>query len=200
MREGWFSIRSSAAAPRRLSARSSDADSWAWSKTPSIVVGRKRGSAWPISIRPSKVTRTASFGSGNSGADQKAEATKAAAFASIAPVTPDIASVAPNYGLAKASPVKVPRPRRRPRHPQAGARRDEHEPFLTIDSPKLLDFVSTQHGINDKAKLAALIVEKFCLTQDRSVYYCADFAIRFSSGAGSSFSNTVLSLKLEEGG
>lgn len=60
--------------------------------------------------------------------------------------------------------------------------------------PELLDFVSTQHGINDKAKLAALIVEKFCLTQDRSVYYCADFAIRFSSGAGSSFSNTVLSL------
>ena len=60
--------------------------------------------------------------------------------------------------------------------------------------PDLLDFVSTHHGINDKGKLTTLIVEKFGLTQDRSVYYCDDFAIRFSSGAGPSFSNTVLSL------
>src|SRR5437763_16317016 len=60
--------------------------------------------------------------------------------------------------------------------------------------PELLDFVSTHHGINDQAKLTTLIVEKFGLTQDRSVYYCDDFAIRFSSGAGPSFSNTVLSL------
>lgn len=60
--------------------------------------------------------------------------------------------------------------------------------------PELLDFLSDHHGINDKAKLTTLVVEKFGLTQDRSVYYCADFAIRFSSGAGPSFSNTVLSL------
>jgi len=60
--------------------------------------------------------------------------------------------------------------------------------------PELLAFVFTHHGINDKSKLTTLIVEKFGLTQDRSVYYCADFAIRFSSGAGPSFSNTVLSL------
>ncbi|MBL8447567.1 MAG: hypothetical protein JNJ44_09185 [Zoogloeaceae bacterium] len=59
---------------------------------------------------------------------------------------------------------------------------------------ELLDFVSTHHGINDKEKLTKLIVEKFCLTQDRKVFYCSDFAIRFSKGAGPSFANTVLSL------
>jgi len=60
--------------------------------------------------------------------------------------------------------------------------------------PDLLAFVTEQNGINDKAKLAKLVVDEFNLTQDRSVYYCADFAVRFSSGAGPSFSNTVLSL------
>ena len=60
--------------------------------------------------------------------------------------------------------------------------------------PRLLEFVASHHSINDKAKLTKLIVEEFGLTQDRSVYYCADFAIRFSSGARPSFSNTVLSL------
>ena len=60
--------------------------------------------------------------------------------------------------------------------------------------PELLEFVSTHDGINDKDKLTKLIVEKFGLTQDRKVFYCADFAIRFSKGAGPSFANTVLSL------
>jgi hypothetical protein len=60
--------------------------------------------------------------------------------------------------------------------------------------PELLHFVSTHHGINDKDKLTKLIVEKFSLTQDRKVFYCADFAIRFSKSAGPSFANTVLSL------
>lgn len=60
--------------------------------------------------------------------------------------------------------------------------------------PKLLEFVSTHHGINDKDKLTKLIVEKFGLTQDRKVFYCSDFAIRFSRSAGPSFANTVLSL------
>jgi hypothetical protein len=60
--------------------------------------------------------------------------------------------------------------------------------------PELLNFVVTHNGINDKAKLADLTAEKFKLTKDRSVYYCDDFAIRFSAGATSSFSNTVLSL------
>src|SRR6266478_2652840 len=60
--------------------------------------------------------------------------------------------------------------------------------------PGLLDFVSTHHGINDKDKLTKLIVKKFGLTKDRKVYYCDDFAIRFSKGAGPIFANTVLSL------
>lgn len=59
---------------------------------------------------------------------------------------------------------------------------------------ELFSFVSKHQGINDKDKLTKLIVEKFGLTQDRKVFYCADFAIRFSKGAGSSFANTVLSL------
>lgn len=59
---------------------------------------------------------------------------------------------------------------------------------------ELLEFVSTHHGINDKDTLAALIVERFGLTKDRKVFYCTDFAIRFSKSAGPSFANTVLSL------
>lgn len=59
---------------------------------------------------------------------------------------------------------------------------------------ELLEFVATHHGINDKDKLSKLILEKFGLTKDRKVYYCADFAIRFSKSAGPSFANTVLSL------
>lgn len=59
---------------------------------------------------------------------------------------------------------------------------------------ELLNFVSTHHGINDKDQLTKLIVDKFFLTKDRKVYYCEEFAIRFSKGAGPSFANTVLSL------
>lgn len=59
---------------------------------------------------------------------------------------------------------------------------------------ELLDTIAAHCGINDKAKLTTLIAAKFGLIQDRSVYYCSDFAIRFSSGSGLSFSNTVLSL------
>ena len=58
----------------------------------------------------------------------------------------------------------------------------------------LLKFVSIHHGINDKEKLTKLIVEKFGLTRDRKVFYCEDFAVRFSKGIGLSFANTVLSL------
>ena len=49
-------------------------------------------------------------------------------------------------------------------------------------------------GINNKAKLAKLVADKFRLTKDRSVYYCQNFAIRFSSSASQNFGNTVLSL------
>ena len=59
---------------------------------------------------------------------------------------------------------------------------------------QLLEVIESHSGINDKSKLAAIISTRFGLTKDRSIFYCEDFAIRFSSAAGMSFSNTVLSL------
>ena len=58
----------------------------------------------------------------------------------------------------------------------------------------LLQLIHKHDGINDKARLAKLVSEELALTRDRSVYYCADYAIRFSSSAGQNFGNTVLSL------
>jgi hypothetical protein len=56
-----------------------------------------------------------------------------------------------------------------------------------------LSLINENHGVS-KAQICALLVSRFGLTQDRSVYYCADFAIRFSHSKSQSFSNTVLSL------
>jgi hypothetical protein len=58
----------------------------------------------------------------------------------------------------------------------------------------LIDLIRENDGINDKARLARVVAETFGLTKDRSVYYCADYAIRFSSSASIDFGNTVLSL------
>lgn len=58
----------------------------------------------------------------------------------------------------------------------------------------LLALIKTNDGINDKARLARVVFDTFGLTKDRSVYYCADFAIRFSSSVSRNFGNTVLSL------
>jgi hypothetical protein len=58
----------------------------------------------------------------------------------------------------------------------------------------LLAIVEENNGVNDKARLTKTIVNDFNLTKDRSVFYCRDFAIRFSSSNSVSFSNTVLSL------
>jgi hypothetical protein len=59
---------------------------------------------------------------------------------------------------------------------------------------QLLKAFVSHHGINDKSRLAGDLAAQFGLTKDRSVYYCDEFAIRFSSSAGGNFSNTVLSL------
>ena len=59
---------------------------------------------------------------------------------------------------------------------------------------RLLEAIASYNGINDKSKLSALLAATFGLTRDRSVFYCDDFAIRFSSSANKNFSNTVLSL------
>jgi len=42
----------------------------------------------------------------------------------------------------------------------------------------LIQFIREQDGINDKAKLSALVASKFSLTKDISVYYNDSFAIR----------------------
>jgi len=59
---------------------------------------------------------------------------------------------------------------------------------------ELFAFIKKYDGINDKSELSKLVVDNFRLTRDRSVYYCQDFAIRYSSSNKQSFSNTVLSL------
>jgi hypothetical protein len=59
---------------------------------------------------------------------------------------------------------------------------------------ELLTLIKAKDGINDKARLARMMANAFHLTLDRSVYYCAHFAIRFSSSASRNFGNTVLSL------
>ena len=59
---------------------------------------------------------------------------------------------------------------------------------------ELAAFITTHDGINDKANLSRLVLTRFQLIKDRSVYYNDDFAIRFSSANTTSFSNTVLSL------
>ncbi len=59
---------------------------------------------------------------------------------------------------------------------------------------KLLALIKANDGIDDKGRLARIVFEAFALTKDRSVYYCADFAIRFSSAAKRAASNTVASL------
>ncbi len=58
----------------------------------------------------------------------------------------------------------------------------------------LICSIENEHGIGDKAKLAVLIQQQFGLTQDRSIFYCDWFAIRFCKAASHIFSNTVLSL------
>ncbi len=56
------------------------------------------------------------------------------------------------------------------------------------------NFIENHDGINNKNKLTALVFEKFSLTKDGSIYYCDEFAIRFSSSHSARFSNTVLAL------
>lgn len=58
----------------------------------------------------------------------------------------------------------------------------------------LIDVISSNDGINDKAKLSAIIAEEFGLIKDRSVFYCNEYAIRFCKSNSFAFSNTVLSL------
>ena len=59
---------------------------------------------------------------------------------------------------------------------------------------ELLSFIKSHDGIADKSKLATAVKERFNLIVDRKIYYCKDFAIRFSQSTKRTMSNTVLSL------
>lgn len=65
---------------------------------------------------------------------------------------------------------------------------------MTEKLERLLNIIEKHDGINDKARLTKIIADEFNLIRDRSVYYCSSFALRFSSSARQTFSNTVLSL------
>jgi len=58
----------------------------------------------------------------------------------------------------------------------------------------LVALINSNHGINDKSRLARIVSETFGLTRDRAVYYCESFAIRFSASVKKAASNTVASL------
>jgi hypothetical protein len=59
---------------------------------------------------------------------------------------------------------------------------------------ELVQLIQQHNGINNKTLLAKIISQHFQLKRDRSVFDCADFAVRFSSAKSVHFSNTVLSL------
>ena len=58
----------------------------------------------------------------------------------------------------------------------------------------LIKIIEDNDGIADKKKLAEIVKKEFNLVKDRSVYYCDDFAIRFSQSRNKRMGNTVLSL------
>jgi hypothetical protein len=59
---------------------------------------------------------------------------------------------------------------------------------------ELLKSLAKLTSLNDKQKIADKVAFEFGLTKDRSVYYCKDFAVRFSASEHENFGNTVLSL------
>lgn len=58
----------------------------------------------------------------------------------------------------------------------------------------LITFIESNHNLNNKETLSAAVAKEFSLVKDRSVFYCSEFAIRFSSASTVNFGNTVLSL------
>lgn len=59
---------------------------------------------------------------------------------------------------------------------------------------KLVSFIQQHDGTADKRLLSFQVQESFHLERSRSVYFCPDFAIRFSQSQRERMSNTVLSL------
>ncbi len=63
---------------------------------------------------------------------------------------------------------------------------------------QFLDFVEKHKTVCNKEQLIQSCVETFNLIQDRKVFHCDYFAVRFSYSKNGSFSNTVLSLSTLE--
>lgn len=67
-------------------------------------------------------------------------------------------------------------------------------------SHSILEVIQFIRGVKEenpsfaKDKIASATAQQFNLKLSRKVYHCSDFAIRFSTATGPSFSNTVLSL------
>jgi len=59
---------------------------------------------------------------------------------------------------------------------------------------EFIKFISDNDGIGNKQSLIQKVTANFNLIKDRTLYYCDEFAVRFSYSSNSSFSNTVLSL------
>ena len=59
---------------------------------------------------------------------------------------------------------------------------------------RLVAYIQNLNGIGDKKELSSMVKDQFHLTQDRTVFYSSDFAIRFSKSKSKRMSNTVLSL------
>ena len=59
---------------------------------------------------------------------------------------------------------------------------------------ELIDCLEQLDGSGSKTHVISAVAEKFGLVKDRTVFYCDEFAVRFSYSSSGSFSNTVLSL------
>ena len=58
----------------------------------------------------------------------------------------------------------------------------------------LINFIKSKDGINDKTLLEDIVKTQFNLNKSRSVFYCNEFAIRFSISKNKKMGNTVLAL------
>ena len=59
---------------------------------------------------------------------------------------------------------------------------------------ELIKDIKNLNGVSNKQTVISEIQKKFSLVKDRSVFYCDDFAIRFSQSKSKNMANTVLSL------
>lgn len=63
---------------------------------------------------------------------------------------------------------------------------------------QFIDYVETHKSVSNKEQLVKDCCNKFGLIQDRKVFHCDYFAVRFSYSKNGSFSNTILSLSALE--